>query len=232
MDAVHVMSTGLITGAFAAVTVGGRRADLALGGRTGRLLTLLVVGALVLGNLVSLLPGAPRWYSLAVTALTAAAAVWLASRYIRTRVADPAITVVGAPAARATAPRPARPGRLAPVPAPLYAATDTGPVDAEVVDDAALAPVVSIVRDHAVTTVTADDLHALGPVGSRTTVGSAVYVAADIAHYTRQRAARGEFGRRRHGVPATADDADRRLRVLRAYGASASLRGRLHDERA
>ena len=87
--------------------------------------------------------------------------------------------------------------------------------------------------------VTAADLRGLGPDRRAATQG-ATYVAANVLDYVPAdrlnrpgRAPRpARFTPHGHGAPATADAAAMRLRVLRAYGATGDLRGRLRSTRS
>ncbi|WP_226344090.1 hypothetical protein [Agilicoccus flavus] len=247
MHTLYLLHAGMLAVSAGALlaTVAGTGRVLERSARTPhlRLLALLVSGALVVGNVVSLLPGAPQWYSIGLMTLTAAGLVWLAVAALSARSgaavrpAAPAAVrrphAVSAPAARPAAP-------VAPVASgPLYATVATNEViDAEVVEDtpaARTATVHSIVRDRPRGTVTAADLRALGPNRGAATHGE-TYVAAALGDYVPAdrlpRNRRGQFPARRHGAAATQDAAAQRLRVLRAYGATGDLRGRLRSTQA
>lgn len=173
MNILHiVLLAGSVGIAAVASASGGLRQRASRDGLNVQLVAYVVAGALTVGNAACLLPGTPLWYSAALVASTVSAVAWLLVSVVRVN--------------RENARR-----------AALATATRRAAARADLDDFAPLAPVVQL-HQAARDVVTADDLHAVGPEGSRRAASSTVYVAANIGTYT------GASPRRRGHVAALA----------------------------
>ncbi|WP_312720845.1 hypothetical protein [Mobilicoccus sp.] len=196
MTALHIVLLACSAGLVAAVVAG--QQNLARRGADLPLMGGIVGGALVLGNAACLLPTAPRWYQVAMVALTAAGFVWyLVSVASASRETAPAAGVGVS-------------GRdhLRTVPA-LRATSATG------------------AGSSSRTTGASDERLAARPVATQATFASAgpapfttgqTYVAAHIDAYVDARGTRRAHGRFVPRSHSAEDPTARFLRLAEAYG--------------
>lgn len=74
MQALHIVLLATTASAFIVAAAPGSRVG--SGSEHGRLITLVVSGAAVVGNAASLMPGTPGWYARAMIVITFAVVVW------------------------------------------------------------------------------------------------------------------------------------------------------------
>lgn len=193
MGGLHVVLAVLAGGAFAAISAAGPTLRRALQGAQRQFVALVTAAALVVGNVVCALPGAPEWYSALLLIATGTAFGWFAVTLLQVN--------------RGASRRPI--GQSAPV---------IGRIMPSVPDTQPLATVHQLPHCPAdvPSMVTAQDIHDAGPLGSRSASSPTVYVATNLDAYLPQDGQR--HGRRaahaRHRDPAATL---RRLRVAQAY---------------
>jgi len=221
MTALHILLLTCSAALVAAVTAGAQ--NLRGHGQDLPLMGGIVGGALVLGNAACLLPSAPRWYQVAMVALTVAGIMWFlvtAASAVRQgsrdeRAEDAARDIYagrlpGAPV------RPALrvvPG-AASTPAQARTASSAAPRAHLTTVPARTAPAPVFTQDRPVATQATFD--AAAPAAARFTTGP-TYVAAHIDAYVDARGTR-----RAHGVHvprshSTMDPTERFLRLADAY---------------
>jgi len=215
MTALHLLLLTCSAVLAAAVTAG--TDNLRRHGEDLPIMGGIVGGALVLGNAACLLPSAPRWYQVAMVALTVAGIAWFlvivasavraTARDERAEVASrdiyagrlhrepvrPHLRVVRSTAGTADT------GESAPAPAPAACA------DLTVVDDPAERPV-----------ATQATFDAAAPAEARFATG-VTYVAADIDAYIDARGTRRAHGRHVPRNHSSMDPTERFLRLAEAY---------------
>ncbi|MBW3086844.1 hypothetical protein KEM60_03073 [Austwickia sp. TVS 96-490-7B] len=197
---VHLALLALSCAVLAATVAGGGLIGLNSDSQRVRQVAVVIATALVVGNAVCLLPGAPQWYSVAVTALTAGGLAWAAMSWmVARRSARPVVTTV-------TGGRPQLtliPGGYTPQ-GPVPSST-IQPYDEVAAYDDSESSWDEGVRWHQAVVlaeracVTRQDLDQVGPVWARS---QDVYVSRSVGTYApqagRRRAAGSQFSARAH----------------------------------
>ena len=233
MQALHIVLLATTALAFFAAAAPGSRVG--SGSEHGRLITLVVSGAVVVGNAASLMPGTPGWYARAMIVLTFGVVAWaLVSLTARGARGARRETVVLQVRREATRRGPAGGGPrvihqpqarrvvVEPTSAPetgraqgrghLYLVRDTEIIDAEIVEGETPQGNAEPVASARIATQATFD--AAGPRGAGRVRGE-TYVAAHLGDYLPER--KQELVHRRSRA-RHAGNVDLRTRLNRVYG--------------
>ncbi len=226
MNTIHMLLLAVSCCALAASAAGGRWLRRS-GAPAEPLQTLgMIIGtALIIGNAACLLPGTPRWYSVAMVAATAAGLVWLTVTVAGERrpeptpvytAATPPITryptYAGYPRSGATSPSTVTTGTPPSGPSPSTQALRL------IHGEGQSYPSTAGQHVFTPTVITNDGMHEAGPNGSRQAASNTVYVAANVDIYVSS----DRSGRRRSTGTSLArhpgpDRLRRHLQLARAY---------------
>ena len=196
MNTIHMLLLAVSCCALAASAAGGRWLR-----RSGtpaqplQMLGLIIGGALIIGNAACLLPGTPRWYSVAMVAATAAGLVWLTVTVAGERQPEaapvftppaPPVTryptyagypMAGTPSAHPTSAHPASTYVTS------YGAGPSTQTLRLIHGEGQSPPAAPNQQVFTPTLITNDDMHEAGPHGSRQAASNTVYVAANVDIY-------------------------------------------------